>query len=162
MKLIAQLGALMLCCLALSTAASAQSLYKSVSPDGKITYSNKPPSEAQVVKKFEFADQPSSALPDTLSKLIGNLRQSGGASPAAAASGETVLYAASWCGYCKKAKAYLAEKNIPYKEIDVDSEEGQIAFAQASTGTGIPLILVGDQRVQGFSLEAYDQLFATP
>ncbi|MBS1189755.1 MAG: Glutaredoxin [Rhodocyclaceae bacterium] len=36
----------------------------------------------------------------------------------------TQLYSASWCGYCRKAKAYLGERGIPYQEIDIDTPEG--------------------------------------
>ncbi|HEX9018082.1 MAG TPA: glutaredoxin domain-containing protein, partial [Anaerolineaceae bacterium] len=35
--------------------------------------------------------------------------------------GEIVLYCASWCKDCRKAKAWLAERGIPYVEVDVDS-----------------------------------------
>jgi glutaredoxin len=70
-----------------------------------------------------------------------------------------VLYSASWCGYCKAAKSYLGARGIAYREIDVDTESGQAAYAQAGGGNGIPLLVAGGQRVQGFSQAAYDALF---
>jgi len=71
------------------------------------------------------------------------------------------LYSAAWCGYCKKARAYLADKGIAYREIDIDTPDGLAAFARAGGGgKGVPLLLAGGRRVQGFSLAAYDKLFA--
>lgn len=32
------------------------------------------------------------------------------------------LYATSWCGYCRIAKRFLDEHNIPYTEIDIDED----------------------------------------
>jgi len=70
-----------------------------------------------------------------------------------------VLYSAVWCGYCKLAKAWLGSKNIAYQLIDIDTKEGMASFAQAGGGKGVPLLLAGSQRVQGFSASAYDAVF---
>ena len=42
----------------------ADTLYKSVGPDGKVIYSDKPPSDGQIEKIVEYAPDPSSPLPD--------------------------------------------------------------------------------------------------
>jgi glutaredoxin len=70
------------------------------------------------------------------------------------------LYSAAWCGFCKRAKAYLAGKGITYQDFDIDTKDGMTAFAQAGGGKGVPLLLARGQRVQGFSPAAYDALFA--
>lgn len=72
-----------------------------------------------------------------------------------------VLYAAQWCGYCAKARSYLAEKGIAYREIDIDDDAGRAAYERAGDGgRGIPLLVTGGRQVRGFSTATYDRLFA--
>ena len=33
-----------------------------------------------------------------------------------------VIYSADWCSGCVSAKRFLEEKNIPYEEINIDSQ----------------------------------------
>ena len=73
-----------------------------------------------------------------------------------------MLYSATWCGYCRKAKAYLAAKGVSYQEIDIDTPGGRAAFAQAGGGKGVPLLISkSGQRAQGFSPAGYDALLAS-
>lgn len=60
-----------------------------------------------------------------------------------------VILTAPWCGYCMLLRESLARNRIPYTDIDVErSAEGRWAFA-AVQGTGVPVIVVGDQVVRG-------------
>lgn len=137
--------------------ASAQTMYKSVTADGKVVYSDHPPADSKVLKTLTPDGTPSSALPVSAVEQLRRLRA---LRPTAAASSGVVLYSAAWCGYCAKAKAYLATKGIAYREIDIDTSDGLASFAQAGGGKGVPLLIADGQRVQGFSPAAYDQLFA--
>jgi glutaredoxin len=78
---------------------------------------------------------------------------------AAAATGKkVVMYTTSHCPACKAAKQYLAQKGVSYEEIDVEtSRDGQQAF-QKLGGHGVPLILVGDKRMEGFNSQALDAM----
>jgi glutaredoxin len=149
----------------LIAAAQAESVYKSIGPDGKIIYSDKPPTDGRVEKTMTFANLPSSPLPAASLSYVEQLRRFRAFSPAkkpdSAAVTGVVLYSAAWCGYCTKAKAYLAAKGISYDEVDIDSKDGMKAYAQAGGGGGVPLLLAGGQRVQGFSPAAYDAVFAS-
>jgi len=139
------------------TAHGAQTLYKSIGPDGRIVYSDRPPAEGRLEKTMAFENLPSSPLP---SAYVEQLRKMGSPpAPAAMPTSGVVLYSAAWCGFCKKAKAYMAGKGIQYREFDVNTKDGMAAFARAGGGKGVPLLLVDGQRVQGFSLAAYDGLF---
>lgn len=140
----------------------AQSLYKSVGRDGRIVYSDRPPTDGRIEKTMTFENLPSSTLPASTAANVEQLRRSGvsSSSDLVAPSNAVVLYSAAWCGYCKKAKAYLAGKGIAYQEIDIDTTDGRAAFAKVSAGRGIPLLLADGQRVQGFSASAYDAIFA--
>jgi len=147
----------------LIAAAQGQNVYKSIGPDGKTVYSDKPPAEGRIEKTMKFENLPSSALPAASLSYVEQLRRFRASSPAKkpdSVVAGVVLYSAAWCGYCKKAKAYLVAKSIPYQEIDIDTNDGMRAFAQAGGGRGVPLLLADGQRVQGFSPAAYDALFA--
>jgi hypothetical protein len=126
----------------------AQSRSKSVGPDGKITYSNHPPAEGCNKKTLTFENLLSSKVPATAPNTKPMQQQT--ITPVVAPTSGVVLYQATWCGYCKKAKAYLASKSIAYREIDIDTNDGKSAFDQVS----------GGQRVQGLSQEACDEFFA--
>ncbi|MBK8816323.1 MAG: glutaredoxin family protein, partial [Methylococcaceae bacterium] len=81
------------------------------------------------------------------------------AAQAAKLEQNVVLFKAVWCGYCRKAMAYLAEKNIAYQAIDIDTAEGALAYAQQGGGQGIPLLLVKGEKTIGFDNETYDAIF---
>lgn len=142
---------------AFAAAVGAQTVYKSVGPDGKVVYSDSPPVDGKNARKMKFDNLPASPLPAAARASVEQLKRS--SSTAVPATTAVVLYSASWCGYCKAAKAYLGAHGIAYREIDVDTESGQAAYAQAGGGNGIPLLVAGGQRVQGFSQSAYDALF---
>lgn len=148
---------LLVCVSAVSTV-NAQTVYKSIGPDGKVVYSDSPPSEGNVTKTMKFQNLPSSTLPASTLSYVEQLRLKQ-SSPTAMQG--TVLYSAAWCGYCKQAKSYLARKGIRYEERDVDTPSGKASYAQAGGGRGVPLLLVKGQRVEGFSSEAYDSVFAS-
>ncbi len=70
------------------------------------------------------------------------------------------LYSAVWCGYCKKAKAWLAARGVAYQDIDVDTTSGMAALAEVTGGKGgIPVLVAKGQKVSGFSTAAYDSIF---
>ncbi len=143
-------------------AASAQTVYKSVGPDGKVVYSDRAPTTGRLEKtmKFELA---SSALPASAASFMEQFRKTHppGAAPAPLAAGKGVtLYSAVWCGYCRKAKAWLAARNVSYTNVDIDAPGGTAALALASGGSsGIPVLVVDGRSLAGFSAGAYDAAF---
>ncbi|MFZ6720572.1 glutaredoxin family protein [Undibacterium sp. Ji49W] len=144
----------------LTSVALAGTVYKSVSPDGRVVFSDQPPKEGRLEKVMQFKDQPSSEIPASSLSYIERLKKARSA-PSPAAGKEPVLYSASWCGYCKQAKSYLSGKGISYREVDIDTSYGKTAFAEAGGGGGIPLMLAGNKRIQGFTAQAYDEFFAS-
>jgi glutaredoxin len=142
---------LMLLALLGAESANAQTVYKSIGPNGTVVYSDHPPSDGKIEKTFEFAPLPSSPVPDSpqYSKSTVKLPVAG--------SG-VVLFSATWCGYCRQAKAYLARRGISYRNIDVDSPDGNAMFSSAGRG-GIPLLVAGSRNVRGFSTDGYDAFF---
>ncbi len=141
--------------------ASGQTLYKSVGPDGRISYSDTPPAGAKVQKTMSYSPLPASPVPESVRRDRQELEASLQRRSLETATGSEGirLFTATWCGYCTKAKAYLGQRGIAYQEYDIDTPAGKQAFAQAGTGTGIPLLLWKEKRQQGFSKAGYDALF---
>jgi glutaredoxin len=70
-----------------------------------------------------------------------------------------VIYTTDWCGVCRQAKRHFKRHHIPYKEYDVEkSARGRRDYKRLN-GAGVPIILVGNQRMNGFSPERFDQLY---
>ncbi len=70
------------------------------------------------------------------------------------------MYTTSWCGPCKMAKKFLAEKGYNFEEIDI--EENNISredMASMSNGHTVPQIIINDLPIGGF--EDLVKLFST-
>lgn len=65
---------------------------------------------------------------------------------------KVVMYSTKWCGYCKKAKAWLIQNQIPFSEYDIEASEAYHREYKAKGGTGgVPFIVVGDKTMSGWS-----------
>ena len=72
---------------------------------------------------------------------------------------QVVIYSTEWCGACRKAKGYFKRKRIPYKEYDVEkSAKGRRDYVRLK-GRGVPIILVGNQRMNGFSVSGFESIY---
>ncbi len=70
-----------------------------------------------------------------------------------------VLYSAVWCGVCKRARQYFKTQQIPFREYDVEtSARGKKDFARMK-GRGVPIILVGKKRMNGFNAARFKQIY---
>lgn len=86
-------------------------------------------------------------------------REQARADQARARGKAVVMYSAVWCGVCKKARRYFVENDIPFREFDVESsQQGREDFASLG-GTGVPIILVDDVRMNGFNAARFAQLY---
>ena len=83
---------------------------------------------------------------------------SGGGTAASASSQRIVMYSAAWCPACKAAKQYMAQRGISYDEKDVDATPAYRSEFQQLGGKGVPLILVGDRRMEGFSPREFEEM----
>jgi glutaredoxin len=71
---------------------------------------------------------------------------------------EVKILTTTWCGVCKKAKTYLAGKGIYFSEYDVETSDiGRQEYKRLG-GKGVPIILVGKQRMDGFSSSKLDEM----
>jgi len=69
---------------------------------------------------------------------------------AEAHGGQVILYATSWCAYCKKTRKLLEENYIPYYEYNIEtSQEGRKQYDKLG-GRGVPVLLIGGVVVNGY------------
>lgn len=70
------------------------------------------------------------------------------------------LYSTRNCPHCQRAKAYLQQKGVRFQEFDVQQNaRAQKAFSRLGA-RGVPVIMVGDTRIDGFDRKRLDQLLA--
>ena len=79
---------------------------------------------------------------------------------------ELLVYSANWCRDCREAKRFLAQHNIPYKEIDIESTPGAADEVIRNVGKrAIPQFVIDGKWVQpyrpgrGFLYEEMSALF---
>jgi len=141
---------LLLFALLIAPLATSAEIYKWTDAQGRLHYSDNPPREAKakpVQIKINSIQGPA---------VVSTIRDA----PPAKAKDRVRIYTAVWCGYCKRAKAHLAAKGVPYDEVDVEaSQQGRSEFVQLG-GHGVPIILVGNQRMDGFNAERLDAMLA--
>ena len=71
-----------------------------------------------------------------------------------------VMYATAWCPYCAKARAYFKGTNTAYTEYDIEKSVDAHAEFKRLGGRGVPLILVGSDRLRGFNELAFESAYA--
>jgi glutaredoxin 3 len=71
-------------------------------------------------------------------------------------SPQITIYTSPWCGYCRRAKKLLQDKNLVFTEIDVggDGDLRDQMMARSGRDT-VPQIFIGEQHVGGC-----DELYA--
>jgi glutaredoxin len=73
---------------------------------------------------------------------------------------KVTLYTLSTCPWCRKAKKFFTDRNIPFTDIDYDladeATQGKILKELDAAGaTGFPYAKIGDQVVVGYQPERY-------
>lgn len=130
--------------LACATLARAE-LYKSVGPDGRITYSDTPGVAAKPVdtRKAPAASVSGAALPYELALV--------------AKAHPVTLYTSDKCPPCFSARNLLARRGVPYVEKTVSSSEDIAALQAAGGEAQLPLLTIGASRELGFEEGAWNR-----
>lgn len=148
--------------LGISLSLWAQTVYKSTGPNGEIIYSATPPTGSRVEKTLTYIPAPFSPLPDYVLRFKEEMEKKMRERDLKQTPGRSgvQLFTTSWCGYCRKAKAYLAKKQIAYTEYDVETPAGMEALLQTGEKgrRGVPVLVWQGQKLYGFSEAAYDSL----
>jgi glutaredoxin-like YruB-family protein len=73
--------------------------------------------------------------------------------PAAIRGGghEVVVYTTSWCGWCKKTRAWLDAQGVDYENRDVEANAAWAEEIHDLTGSGgVPVIVIDGEVIEGF------------
>jgi glutaredoxin len=138
-----------LCCLLLTDGVSAE-IYKWLDEQGRVQFGDRPPpGKKQVPLELEINTYNAPEIVYTPPEP----RKKQGRTP------KVVMYSAEWCGVCKQARSYFKRNKIRYMEYDIDkSAEGRTRYRELN-GRGVPIIMVGKSRMNGFSPAHFDQLY---
>lgn len=72
---------------------------------------------------------------------------------------KVIMYSTEWCGYCKKARKHFKKQGIRYTEYDIDKSKNARARYNKLGGKGVPVILVGKKRMNGFSEVGFNRIY---
>jgi glutaredoxin len=128
---------------AASVGVGAQQVYRIVGPDGRVTFSDRPPAQ----NAAKAAPAPSVAMPG------------GGAGGAAlpfelrsvASRFPVTLYSSADCGPCASGRAFLSSRGIPFSERTVASNDDIDALKRISGAARLPFLTIGGQQINGYS-----------
>jgi glutaredoxin-like YruB-family protein len=71
---------------------------------------------------------------------------------------KVVLFSTSTCSWCRRAKRYFRENQVPFKEVNVERDEAAARDIQRKTGqTGVPVIKIGGRWIVGFDKPAIEK-----
>ncbi|MGB8339123.1 MAG: glutaredoxin domain-containing protein [Burkholderiales bacterium] len=77
-----------------------------------------------------------------------------------ATDGRVVLYSASWCPYCDKARAYFQNNGVAFEEHDTEKSAKGRRDYEAMNGDGIPIVLVNNHKIVGWKQREFDRYYA--
>jgi glutaredoxin len=120
----------------------AWALYKVVGPDGRVSYTDRPPVEGKA-----RALSTSKGGPDTAA-LPYEVRKAAERFP-------VVFYSSSTCTPCDSGRALLKSRGIPFRELTVNTGDDVKAYAGKEGTDQLPVLRVGSQQVKGFSAQEW-------
>jgi Domain of unknown function (DUF4124) len=132
--------------------ASAQQMYRIVGPDGKVTYSDKPPRpEGNAKVTTRPGDSATGNGPTGNTTLPSQLRS-------IAARYPVTLFTGKDCGSpCSSARSLLNARGVPFAEKTIDSNEDIDSLGRLMGETVMPSLSVGSQHLKGFSEQEWTQ-----
>jgi len=133
------------CALALTVltpaSAQAQAVYRIVGPDGRVTFSDKPP-----------------VTPGTTAPQAGGAREnaSGGQSlpyelQQVVDKYPVTLYTSKDCAPCDSGRSLLRTRGVPFSEKTVTTAEDAEALQRLSATSSLPVLAIGGQQIKGYS-----------
>ncbi|MEO8122372.1 MAG: glutaredoxin family protein [Rhodoferax sp.] len=121
--------------------AQAQTVYRVVGPDGKVTFSDKPPAASEQATATGAGGKPlgggGTALPFELRQV--------------ASKYPVTLYTSSNCAPCGSGRALLSSRGIPFAEKTVSTSEDSDTLQRISGESSLPFLTIGGQQIKGYS-----------
>ena len=141
------LGGMVLTCA--SAGIQAQTIYRIVGTDGKVTFSDKAPVSADQGKVAgtgvgaSGAAASSGGLPFELRQVVNKY--------------PVTLYSSPKCGPCDAGRALLINRGVPFAERTVTTQEDTDALQRLSGDNSLPFLTIGGQRLKGMSDSEWSQ-----
>lgn len=133
--------------------AAAQSIYRSVGADGRVTFSDRAPNASNAARAAVTAEDArapahgSDALPFVLPYALRDVQ----------ARFPVTLYTGSDCSACASARALLTARGIPFTELSVQSNADIQALQSLSGQSQLPFATIGRQHLTGFAADEWRQ-----
>jgi len=124
--------------------ANAQQIFRIVGPDGRVTFSDKPPLDANAKAAAAPAVSLSGGGSAQTASLPMELRNAVGRYP-------VTLYTAPGCVPCGTGRAMLSARGVPFTEKTVTTNEDIEALKRLGGATSVPFLTIGGQQLKGFS-----------
>lgn len=72
-----------------------------------------------------------------------------------------LLFSTSSCSWCRRAKRYFKEHQVPFKEINIERDADAARDIVRKTGqTGVPVIKIGSRWIVGFDKKRIEEELA--
>ena len=133
-----------------TSVAHSQAVYRIVGPDGKVSFSDRAPTQDSTPTAIARTDNAPQASSGATAALPYALRQVATRFP-------VTLYTGSDCAPCTSARNLLINRGIPFTERTVVSNEDIAALERLSGGTSLPFGSIGGQQLSGFSDTEWSQ-----
>ena len=126
----------------LANTVQAQTVFRAVGADGKVTYSDKAP-----------ASSVGSTVSTGLGGKTGGVQTAGLPYELAQAAGKfpVTLYSSDDCLPCSSGRVFLASRGIPFAEKSVMTVEDAQALQRLSGNSTLPFLTIGSQQLKGYS-----------
>lgn len=125
----------------------AQTVYRVVGPDGKITFSDKAPAAADKATVLGAGGKSGAAGG---SSLPFELRQVASKYP-------VTLYTANNCGACSAGRTMLNSRGVPFTEKTISTAEDSEALQRMSGESSLPFMTIGSQQIKGYADSEWTQ-----
>lgn len=124
------------------TGAQAQGVYRIVGPDGKVTFSDRPPADAK--EPLQPTRSAGTAPAAAGAALPYDLRQIANRFP-------VTIYTGNDCAPCISLRNALTSRGVPFTERTVSTSEDAAALQRLSGSSSLPFGTIGGQQLVGFS-----------
>lgn len=129
------------------TAVQAQTLYRSVGPDGRVTFSDKPPAATAKITPLSANGRDTAAanasLPYALRQVVGRY--------------PVTLFTSKDCAPCDEGRTLLRSRGIPFTEKTITNFEDAEALKRLADNPALPLLTLGGQQIKGYSSTEWTQ-----
>ena len=133
-----------------SLSANAQQIFRIVGPDGRVTFSDRPPVDAAgrataapVVAMPSTTGDATASLPFELRTVVNRY--------------PVTLYSRPGCIPCEGGRRFLTNRGVPFSERTVTSQEDIEALQRLAGTPTLPFITIGGQQLKGFSEVEWSQ-----